>query len=58
MHGYFFAEVLGDFFQGQTSGFGEEEVDDCWMLVRCYHFVREEGDIPGMKKADQQMITR
>lgn len=42
VHGYFFTKVLGDFFQGQTSCFGEEEVDDCWMLVSCCRFGREE----------------
>lgn len=78
VNGDFLTEVLGDFFQRQARGFGEEEVDHCrlctvrltqiryvsvdldvaWPLASCVLSFDDDCDLPGMKKADQRMITR
>lgn len=55
------SEVLGDFFQGETRGLREEEVNNCEGLVVGPCQVQMWGicvSIPGIKKADQQMMTR
>jgi hypothetical protein len=55
----FFAEVLGNLLQGQTSSLREEEVDD-WIngeeISRKGQLCNE--ILPGIKTTDQQMITR
>lgn len=61
VHRHFIAEVLSDFLQSETSGLGEEEVNNYMGLVWIHFNFRLWGiyvSIPGRKNADQQMITR
>lgn len=57
MNGNFFAKVLRDLFQSQAGGLWEEEVDDFEVLVGCPSSTCMLV-LPGMKNADQQMMTR